>query len=174
MKSAKGLVIVNTGNGKGKTTAALGMMLRAWGNGMKVVMVQFVKSSKSDYGEHKAARKIGLEIVTAGAGFVLPEKDMAAHRDLAVHQWQVARQKISSGDYDMVVLDELTYAIQFGWIAIEEVIDTLRQRPTGLHVVITGRNAPQALIDFADTVVEVTDVKHHFRQGVKAQRGVEL
>ena len=173
-KTTRGLVIINTGNGKGKTTAALGMALRAWGNDMKVVVVQFVKRSDSNYGEHKAARRIGLEMVTEGAGFVFAEKDATPHKRLALEQWHVAQEKLSSGAYDLVVLDEITYPLQFGWIPVEEVVQVLKQRPPGLHVVITGRNAPQALIDFADTVAEIRDVKHHFRQGIKAQPGVEM
>jgi cob(I)alamin adenosyltransferase len=170
----KGLVIVNTGNGKGKTTAALGLMLRAWGNGLRVIMLQFVKSPDREYGEHKAARRIGIEILALGGGFVFDPNDEGKHRSLALEQWEAAKQKIRSGDYDMVVLDELTYPVVFGWIPAEEVIDILKNRPDGLHVVITGRGAPQSLVDFADTVVDMTDVKHHFRSGVKAQRGIEL
>jgi cob(I)alamin adenosyltransferase len=174
LSPTKGLVIVNTGNGKGKTTAALGLMLRAWGNGLKVVMLQFVKSPGRQTGEHKAAEKIGIEVITVGGGFVFDAKDDGRHRELAVQQWQTAKQKIGSGNYDMVVLDELTYPLQFGWISVDELLEVLKTRPAKLHVVITGRNAPQPLTDFADTVVEITDVKHHFRQGVKSQRGIEL
>ena len=174
MSPTKGLVIVNTGNGKGKTTAALGLMLRAWGNGLRVVMLQFVKSPGRETGEQKAASKIGLEMITVGGGFVFDAKDTGRHRELADRQWQTAREKIGSGDYDLVILDELTYPLQFGWISVEELLDVLKNRPAKVHVVITGRNAPQPLIDYADTVVEITDVKHHFRQGIKSQRGIEL
>ena len=171
----KGLVIVLTGEGKGKTTSALGMMLRAWGNDMKVVVLQFIKSPKREYGELKAAREMGVEMVPGGAGFVFPKTvDIEVHKSVAVDQWKMAREKIISGGYDMVVLDELTYALKFGWVPVEELIDVLRQRPAGQHVIITGRDAPQALIDFADTVSEIRDVKHHFRQGIKAQKGIEL
>jgi cob(I)alamin adenosyltransferase len=174
MSPAKGLVIINTGNGKGKTTAALGMMFRAWGNNMKVVMFQFVKSPEHESGEHKAARRIGIEIVPGGAGFVFNPQDTGKHRALAIEQWQEAKKRINSGDYDMVVLDELTYPLNFDWIPLNEVIDVLKHRPVNLHVIITGRNAPQALIDFADTAVDVSDIKHHFKKGIKAQPGIEL
>ena len=174
MSPARGLVIVNTGNGKGKTTAALGLMLRAWGNGLRAVMLQFVKSPGRETGEQKAASKIGLEMITVGGGFVFDAKDAGRHRELADRQWQTAREKIGSGDYDLVILDELTYPLQFGWISVEDLLDVLKNRPAKLHVVITGRNAPQQLIDYADTVIEITDVKHHFRQGIKSQRGIEL
>jgi cob(I)alamin adenosyltransferase len=174
MNPTKGLVIVNTGNGKGKTTAALGMLFRAWGNDMKVVMLQFLKSPDSKTGERRAAHRIGIEVVTGGAGFVFNPDDDDEHRAAAIAQWQTAREKISSGQYDMVVLDELTYPLRFGWISAEEVIDVLKKRPANLHVVITGRNAPQTLIDFADTAVELTDIKHHFNSGIKAQPGIEF
>jgi len=174
MSAAKGIVIVNTGNGKGKTTAALGLLFRAWGDGLKVVMLQFVKGSDSDYGEHKAARRIGVEIIPGGAGFVFNPDDPGPHRERALEQWQEAKKRINSGDYDMVILDELTYPLHFQWITAQEVIGVLKARPASLHVVITGRGAPQELIDFADTVVEIKDIKHHFQKGIKAQKGIEL
>ncbi len=174
MSQARGLVIINTGNGKGKTTAALGLMLRAWGNGLKVIILQFVKSPSRETGEQKALEKMGIETLTVGAGFVFDPHDTGRHRELAIQQWETAKQKIRSGSFDMIVLDEITYPLQFGWISVDELVDVLGRRPSGLHVVITGRNAPQPLIDFADTVVEITDVKHHFRQGVKSQKGIEL
>jgi cob(I)alamin adenosyltransferase len=170
----KGLVIINTGDGKGKTTAALGLMLRAWGNGLRTVMLQFVKSSDRETGERKAAKAIGLEMVTVGDGFVFDPNDEGKHRALAVEQWETARGKIMSGKYDMVILDEITYPIEFGWTSTDELIEVLRSRPAGLHVIITGRRAPEALLEIADTVVEMTDVKHHFRSGVRAQRGIEM
>jgi cob(I)alamin adenosyltransferase len=171
---AKGLVIINTGNGKGKTTAALGLMMRAWGNDMSVVMLQFIKSPENGSGEYRAAKRIGIEILQGGAGFVFDPQDANVHRTLAIKQWQEAQKRINSGKYDLVVLDELTYPLKFGWIAVGEVIDVLEHRPSNLHVVITGREAPRALIDFADTVVNVGDVKHHFKKGIKAQAGIEL
>jgi cob(I)alamin adenosyltransferase len=174
MSHATGLVIVNTGNGKGKTTAALGMLLRAWGHDMKVVMLQFVKSSTADWGEHRAAQRIGLEIVAGGAGFTGRGKNVDKHKSRAIELWNVAREKINSGTYDMVILDEFTYLLRYGWLPVQESIDVLSRRPEGVHVVITGRNAPQELIDFADMVVEITDVKHPLRKGIKAQPGIEF
>lgn len=167
-----GLVIIYTGNGKGKTTAAMGLMLRAWGNNLKVVMLQFVKSQTC--GEHIAAQRLGIEVITGGAGFVFDPAAEGPHRELAMQQWREAMTRIKSGQYRMVVLDELTYPLNFGWVSTEEVIATLRERPAGQHVVITGRNAPQALVDFADTVVELQDIKHHFARGIKAQAGIEF
>lgn len=174
MKRPTGLVMVNTGNGKGKTTAALGLLLRGGGHNMKVIMLQFVKSSTADYGEHRAARRIGMEIVTRGAGFTRRGKNVDANKKLAVELWDMAREKINSGAYHMVILDEFTYPLRYGWLSIEEVIDVLRHRPVEVHVVITGRDAPQELIDFADMVTESKEVKHHLRQGIKAQAGVEF
>lgn len=170
--TTRGLVIVNTGNGKGKTTAALGIMLRAWGNNMRVVMLQFVKHAT--VGEHQAAQRIGLEIVAGGAGFTFKGKNGDKHKPMAIELWHVAKERINSGDYDMVILDELTYPLKYGWLELDEVLNVLKNRPDKLHVVITGRNAPQALIDFADTVVEIVDVKHHLRNGIKAQSGIEF
>ena len=174
MSRTAGLVMVNTGNGKGKTTAALGMLLRAWGHNMRVVMLQFVKSSTADYGEHRAARRIGIEILARGAGFTRRGKNAEANKRLAIELWDLAKDKINSGTYHMVILDELTYPLQYGWLLVEEVIDVLRHRPGEVHVVITGRDAPQELIDFADVVTESKDIKHHLRKGIKAQAGVEF
>lgn len=172
MKANQGLVIVNTGKGKGKTTAALGMMFRAWGHDMKVVMLQFVKHAL--VGEHQAAQRIGLEIVAGGAGFTSKRDNIEKNRRMSRELWDLAAEKINSGTYDIVILDELTYAFQYGWLEIDEVLDVLRHRPAKVHVIITGRDAPQALIDFADTVVEMMDIKHHRKEGIKAQAGIEF
>ncbi|MDP2730468.1 MAG: cob(I)yrinic acid a,c-diamide adenosyltransferase [Dehalococcoidales bacterium] len=172
MSRTKGLVIVNTGKGKGKTTAALGLMFRAWGHDMKVVMLQFVKHSI--VGEHRAAQRMGVEMVAGGAGLTFRGDNAEKNEQMAKELWNVATEKINSGTYDMVILDELTYAFQYGWLEVDEVMDVLRHRPVKVHVIITGRNAPQALINFADTAVEIMDVKHHRRQGIKAQAGIEF
>ena len=170
----RGLVIINTGNGKGKTTAALGLLLRAWGHDMKVIMLQFVKKSTANFGEHRAARKMGIEIVPRGAGFTVGGKNEAENKRLSREQWDKARELINSGGYQIVVLDEFTYPLKYGWLSVEEVIDTLRHRPGKVHVVITGRDAPQELIDFADVVTEMKEIKHHLKKGIKAQKGIEL
>jgi len=171
---SKGLVIINTGNGKGKTTAALGLLLRAWGHDMKVIMLQFVKKSSANFGEHKAARKMGIEIVPRGAGFTRDGKNEAENKRLSREQWAKAKDLINSGNYQIVVLDEFTYPLKYGWLSVEEVIDTLKRRPAKVHVVITGRDAPQELIDFADLVTEMKEVKHPLKKGLKAQKGIEL
>ncbi len=172
MKTAKGLIIVNTGNGKGKTTSALGLVLRAWGYGMKVVVLQFIKKARC--GEHLAARRIGIEVVAGGAGFFRPGENTDKHRQQAVKLWSVAREKISSGDYNVVVLDEISYPLRYGWLDTAEVLAVLRDRPAVVHVVITGRDVPAELIEMADTVTEMVEIKHAWRKGVKAQRGIEF
>ena len=168
------LVIVLTGQGKGKTTAALGVVLRAWGRGMKVVVLQFVKARTANYGENRAAKKLGIEMIPLGEGFTWLSKDVEKDKAAAREAWELARQKVGSGEYDLVVLDELTYPLTYGWIPVEEVIDVLTRRPAGLHVIITGRDAPQELIDYADLVTEMREVKHPFQKGVKAQPGIEF
>jgi cob(I)alamin adenosyltransferase len=167
-------VVVNTGHGKGKTTAALGVVLRAWGRGMRVVIIQFVKTRTSNYGENRAAKKLGIEMIPLGEGFTWLSKDIEKDKASAREAWELARQKIGSGEYDLVVLDEITYPLTYGWIPVGEVIDVLRQRPAGLHVIITGRDAPQELIDYADLVTEMREIKHPYEKGLKAQPGIEF
>jgi len=174
VKKRKPLVIVYTGNGKGKTTAALGLLLRAWGRGMSVVMLSFIKSETANFGEERAARKLGIELIPLGAGFTWLSQDLEKDKALAQRCWQLCREKIASGRYDIVVLDEITYPLNYGWIDIDEVLEVLRNRPPDLHVVLTGRDAPQALIDFADLVTEMREVKHPFQAGIKAQPGVDF
>ncbi len=170
----KALTIVYTGNGKGKTTAALGMVLRAWGRGMAVVMLSFIKSETSNYGEERAAKKMGVELIPLGGGFTWLSKDIEKDKALAQKCWALCKEKIQSAAYDIVILDEITYAINYGWLDIDEVIETLRSRPADVHVVITGRDAPQELIDYADLVTEMREIKHPFTQGIKAQPGVDF
>jgi len=168
-----GLVVVYTGHGKGKTTAAMGMLLRAWGRGMKVAVVQFIKSS-SNYGETRAARRLGIDWDTIGGGYTWLSRDIEKDKALARRAWQVARERMASGQYDIIILDEFTYPLAYGWLEMEEVLATLRGRPEGLHVVITGRDAPRELIDFADLVTEMVEVKHPYRRGIEAQPGVDF
>ncbi len=173
-RHARGLVIVNTGNGKGKTTAALGILTRAWGRGMRVCTLQFIKARTANFGEEQAARKMGVEMIPLGDGFTWTSHDIARDRALAREGWALCRAKIESGDYDIVILDELTYCFTFGWLDLEEVLEVLRRRPPGQHVVITGRDAPEGLIAFADLVTEMREVKHPYAAGVKAQQGIEF
>lgn len=174
MAKKPALVIVYTGDGKGKTTAALGLLFRAWGRGRRVVMLQFIKSTTSNYGENRAAKKLGVEIITLGGGFTWLSKDIERDKALARELWAQCRERIASGQYDIVILDEFTYPLAYGWLPLDEVIDVLRSRPEGVHIVITGRDAPQELIDFADLVTEMREVKHPFQQGIKAQAGIDF
>lgn len=176
MSDNRGLVLVFTGNGKGKTTAALGMALRAWGQGMKVLVLQFIKGSRT-YGEVLATAKMeGLEIRPLGEGFITgsDEKDMESHRLAARKALEEARSEITSGRWDMVVLDEIIYAAGFKLIREEDLLEIISVKPYGMHLVLTGRNAPRSLIDRADLVSEVKEVKHPYNQGIKAQKGVEF
>jgi cob(I)alamin adenosyltransferase len=150
------------------------MLLRAWGRGMKVCMLSFIKTETSNYGEERAAKKLGIELIPMGGGFTWLSKDLEKDRALAQKCWELCKQKIASNEYDIVVLDEITYPISYGWLDVEEVIDTLRERPANLHVVLTGRDAHEKLIEFADLVTEMREVKHPFSAGVKAQPGVDF
>lgn len=170
----KGLVIVNTGDGKGKTTAAMGVLFRAWGRGMKVIMLQFIKHTTANFGEQRAAQKIGVPLRAMGDGFTWRSKDLEQSADLARALWEDAQEVIASGEYEIVVLDEFTYPLHYGWIPVEEVIEALEKRPEMQHVIITGRHAPEALIEYADLVTEMKVIKHPYQQGIKAQPGIEF
>ncbi len=173
-RRGKGLVVLNTGNGKGKTTAALGVLMRAWGRGMRVVMLQFIKAKTGKWGEIKAAGKMGIELIPLGEGFTWTSKDIEHDRALAQEGWRQCRERIMSGDYDVVILDEMTYCLKFGWLDMDEVLEVLRSRPENEHVIITGRDAPSELIEFADLVTEMREVKHPYRSGIRAQPGIEF
>ena len=170
----KGLVIVNTGSGKGKTTAAMGLLLRAWGRDMKVIMLQFIKHTTANFGEQRAARRLGIEMRAMGDGFTWRSRDLEHSADLAREHWEQCKEVIVNGGYDVVILDEFTYALHYGWVPLEDALETLRQRPAMQHVIITGRNAPPGLVEFADLVTEMQVVKHPYNQGIKAQPGVEF
>ena len=171
----KGLVIVNTGSGKGKSTSAFGLLLRAWGRGFRVCVVQFIKAETGQWGEIKAAKKLGIDWSTTGDGFTWTSRDLDETMARALHGWEIAKGKIASNDYDVIILDEFTYAMHFGWIDTSQVIDWLKaNKPEELHLVITGRDAPPELIDYADLVTEMVEVKHPYQQGIKAQPGIEF
>ncbi len=171
----KGLVIVNTGEGKGKTSAALGVLFRAWGRDMRVRMFQFLKHTGAYFGEHRAAKKLGITIQAMGDGFTWRSKDMDQTRSLAVEQWKNCKAALASGDDEVLILDEFTYPLHYGWVPVDEVLDALKQRPPMLHVIITGRYAPEELISYADLVTEMRVIKHPYRdQGIKAQPGIEF
>jgi cob(I)alamin adenosyltransferase len=173
-KKKKGLIIVNTGNGKGKTTAALGVALRACGYGMKVTMLQFFKG-KWKYGELRSAPKLEtFEIRPMGKGFTWESKDIEVDKRLVREAWQEASAEILSGKYDLVILDEINYAISYGFLPVQAVVDFLKKKPEMLHVILTGRDAKPEVIEIADMVTEMTDIKHPFRAGISAQKGIEF
>jgi cob(I)alamin adenosyltransferase len=170
----KGLLIVNTGNGKGKTTAALGLMFRALGHGLRVCLIQFVKGSWK-YGELSAAERFKdlLDVHVLGKGFTWTSTK-EAHTEAGRAAWEFAKETLGSGTYQLVVLDELTYLTSYGMVPEQEVVDCLANRPEGLHVVVTGRDAAQSLMDVADLVTEMREVKHPYQSGVQAQKGIEF
>jgi cob(I)alamin adenosyltransferase len=176
MDSEKGLLMVFTGNGKGKTSAAMGVALRAVGQGFKVLMIQFIKGSWH-YGELDSAPLLGgaFEVRPMGRGFVKvgTEKPDAEDVRLAEEAWNVAVGEMHSGKYDMVILDELNYTIHYGMLSVERVIEDLARRPERLHVIATGRNAHPKLVEAADLVTEMKEIKHPFHQGILAQRGID-
>ena len=174
-RKKKGLVIVNTGKGKGKTTAALGMLLRAWGREMKVGVVQFLKHENARFGEIKASEKMGIDWISTGDGFTWTSQDLDETEARAIHGWELAQQRITNGNYDVLILDEFTYPLHYEWLDTAEVIAWLEaNKPPQLHLIITGRYAPEALIDYADLVTEMRAIKHPFEeQGIKAQPGIE-
>jgi cob(I)alamin adenosyltransferase len=174
-RKRKGLLIVNTGNGKGKTTAALGMVLRAWGRGMPVEVYQFIKPPTANFGEHRAAKRLGIPVYPLGDGFTWKSKDPERTKALALQQWERARARLTDPELAMLVLDEFTYPMHYGWLDPAEVVAALRARRQMLHVVVTGRYAPAELVEAADLVTEMTLIKHPYReQGIKAQPGVEF
>jgi len=174
--SRKGLLLINTGPGKGKTTAAMGTALRAVGNGMKVLMIQFIKGSWH-YGELDAVQSFGENFVIKqmGRGFVKIGGAETDPEDIRLVEvaWAAARDAIYSGLWDMVILDEINYAIGYGMLDPAVVAEALRARPEMVHVILTGRNAHPLLVELADTVTEMRELKHAYQKGILAQRGIE-
>lgn len=169
----RGLVIVNTGDGKGKSTAAFGLAFRATGRGKAVKVYQFMKVPTARFGEHRLAEQVGLPVEGLGDGFSWKSRDLEHSGQLARDGWEKAKASILSGAYFLVVLDEITYPLIYGWLPLQEVLVTLAARPKEVHVCITGRRCPQEIIDVADTVTEMTLIKHAFKAGIPAQRGIE-
>ena len=173
-----GLLLVHAGNGKGKSSAAFGVVARALGHGMKVAVIQFIKG-RSDTGEEAFFIKVGetmpdrLVWHVTGEGFTWDTQDLARDMAVAEKAWDIARQYLADPDYGLVVLDEFTYPMKWGWVDVDEVVATLRDRPGHQHVIITGRSADPRLVEAADLVVEMTKVKHPMDAGQKGQRGIE-
>jgi len=173
MKS-KGRIIIHTGDGKGKTTAALGTVFRALGHGQRVCVIQFIKG-QGDYGERVFAETLeNLDWHICGKGFVFKKENVEEDRKIAEQGFALASEMINSDRYDLVVLDELTYLPALDFLPSAEIVQTLRAKPERLSIIITGRNAPPELLEIADTVSEVKVVKHAYQQGIKAQKGIEF
>jgi cob(I)alamin adenosyltransferase len=167
------IVIVNTGDGKGKSTAAFGTMLRAVARGWEVSVVQFMKSGRWRVGEETVARQLGIEWAATGDGFSWLSDDLERSQALAGAAWERARDVIAAGRHQLVVLDEITYPMNWGWILSAEVAKTIRERPAHVNVIATGRDAPDELLDVADTITEMTKVRHVYDTGVRARRGLD-
>jgi cob(I)alamin adenosyltransferase len=176
-EKTKGLLMVNTGDGKGKTTCALGLMMRACGRGMRCCMIQFMKSKTDRYGEHESAEILGIEVHTMGDGFTWdtknPEQDIKTSRET----WALCVEKMRSEEYDLLVFDELVYVLDYKFLDLQEVLNEIKQvreKQPNLHIILTGRNAPAELIEAADLVTEMKEIKHPFHAGIYAQQGIEF
>lgn len=170
----KGRIIVNTGDGKGKTTAALGTAFRALGYGMKVCVIQFLKG-QGDFGERLMASKIdNLEWHICGKGFVFNKENIEEDREVAKTGFALAEEKVSSDKYDLIILDELTYLPHYNFLNVEKIVSLLQHKPERLSIIITGRNAAPEITEIADTVSVIKAEKHAFKSGIKAQKGIEF
>ena len=170
---AKSVVIVNTGDGKGKSSSAFGVMIRSLARGWQVAVVQSIKSGQWNVGEEKIGRQLGVDWWTIGEGFTWESDDLTRDQAVAQEAWRQAKALIGAGEHHLVVLDEITYPMTWGWIDTDDVVETIRNRPEHVNIVLTGRDAPQALIDVADTVTEMRMVKHAFERGIMAKKGIE-
>lgn len=176
-ENTKGMLMVNTGDGKGKTTCALGLMMRAAGRGMNCCMIQFMKSKTDRYGEHESAELLGIEIHTMGDGFTWDTNDKTQDIKTSEETWQMCVEKMRSGEYDLLVFDELVYVLDYMFLDLSKVLDEIkdvRAKQPNLHIVLTGRNAPPKLIEAADLVTEMKEIKHPFHAGIFAQQGIEF
>lgn len=170
---ADSLVLVNTGNGKGKSSAAFGVMLRAVARDWKVAVVQFIKGSDWKVGEEKVGRQLGVEWHALGGGFTWDSTDPSADIALARQAWAQAAGIIAAGKHDLVILDELTYLCTWGWVPTAEVVAAIVDRPRHVNLVITGRDAPEEITSVADTVTEMREIKHAYQAGITAKRGID-
>jgi cob(I)alamin adenosyltransferase len=170
----RSLVLVNTGDGKGKSTAAFGVVMRAVARDWRVCVIQFVKSDKWKVGEEAIARRLGVDWLKGGDGFTWESPDLDQSEGRARAAWQLAAAALAGGDYQLVVLDEITYPLNWGWLESEAVITAIWERAPHVNVVATGREAPPELIELADTVTEMVNVKHAYDRGVRARRGIDF
>jgi cob(I)alamin adenosyltransferase len=170
----RSLVLVNTGDGKGKSTAAFGVVMRAVARGWRVCVIQFIKSDRWKVGEEKVARQLGVDWLKGGDGFTWESPDLDQSQGRAAAAWRLAAAAIAGGEYQLVVLDEITYPMNWSWIDSGEVIEAIRSRPERVNVIATGRDAPPALIEVADTVTEMVKVRHAYDRGIRARRGLDF
>jgi cob(I)alamin adenosyltransferase len=176
-ENTKGLLMVNTGDGKGKTTAAIGVLVRAAGRGLKCCMIQFMKSKTDRYGEHDSLEKLGVEVYTMGDGFTWDTNDPAQDIKTSETSWQLCTEKMESGEYELLVFDELVYVLDYKFLDVEKIlaqIKIVRETQPHLHIIMTGRNAPSELVNAADLVTEMKEIKHPFNAGIYAQQGIEF
>ena len=173
LRRADSLVVVNTGDGKGKSSAAFGMMVRGVARGWNVAVVQFIKSGDWKVGEEKVGRQLGVDWHAFGDGFTWDSEDLTADRAHAAAGWRQAVDIIDAGEHQLVILDELTYLMTFNWLPVADVVTAIAGRPSHVNIIITGRDAPAELIELADTVTEMREVKHAYRQGIRAMRGID-
>ena len=176
-EKTKGLLIVNTGDGKGKTTCAIGLMVRAAGQGLNCCMIQFMKSKTDRYGEHESLEKLGVEIHTMGDGFTWDTNDKAQDIKTSEETWELCLEKLNSGEYDLLVFDELVYVLNYKFLDLKKVLADIKiakESQPALHIVVTGRNAPEELVEMANLVTEMKEVKHPFNTGIYAQQGIEF
>lgn len=176
-ENTQGLLIVNTGDGKGKTTCAIGLMVRAKGQGLNCAMIQFMKSKTDRYGEHASLEKLGIEIHTMGDGFTWDTNNKAQDIKTSEETWAMCVEKLHSGEYDLLVFDELVYVLHYEFLDLDKVLAEIKKAKEdqpALHIVVTGRNAPEKLVEMADLVTEMKEVKHPFHAGIYAQQGIEF
>jgi cob(I)alamin adenosyltransferase len=173
LRRATSLLVVNTGDGKGKSSSAFGVVMRSVARGWKVAVVQFVKSGDWKVGEEQIGRQLGVDWYASGDGFTWDSGDLDHDRAHAREAWRQAAEIIAAGDHQLVVLDELTYLVNWGWLDGGEVVGALAGRPSHVNVVVTGRDAPPSIVEIADTVTEMRNVKHAYDRGIAAKRGID-
>lgn len=173
LRGADSLVLVNTGNGKGKSSSAFGMMVRAVARGWDVAVVQFIKSGNWNTGEEKIGRQLGVDWYAFGDGFTWDSNDLTNDRAHAAEGWAKAVELMDAGEHQLVIFDELTYLSSFNWVPIADIVGPIEARPRHVNVIVTGRDAAPELIELADTVTEMREVKHAYQQGIRAMRGID-
>ncbi len=176
-ENTKGLLMVNTGDGKGKTTAAIGILVRAAGRGLHCCMIQFMKAKTDRYGEHESLEKLGVEVHTMGDGFTWDTKNPEQDIKTSENTWALCVEKMHSEEYDLLVFDELVYVLDYKFLDVKKIVEEVkgvREKQPHLHIIVTGRNAPPELVEAADLVTEMKEIKHPFHAGIYAQQGIEF